>query len=92
MSTSAYGPCFLEYSNNRAHALAAFLTIACSNTRKHSESGEKGSYQSQRGQGEFLLSEPHGEDAKAEKRLRKSSNPRSLGAKLKDFPRREYRP
>ena len=33
MSRSAYSPCFLEYSNNRAHALAGFLTIACANTR-----------------------------------------------------------
>ena len=41
MSTLASGPCFLEYSNNRAHALSRFLTIAGLNTRKHSESGER---------------------------------------------------
>ena len=40
MSISAYGPCFLENSNNRAHALSRFLTIGGPNTRKHSESGE----------------------------------------------------
>ena len=41
MSTSAYGLCFLEYSNNRARALSRLLTIAGPNTRKHSESGER---------------------------------------------------
>ena len=75
------------HSNNRAHAPRHFLTITGPNSRKRPESGERGfSYQPQRRQGEFLLSEPHGEGAKAEKRLTRSRIPQSLGAEVeKDF-------
>ena len=47
--------------------------------------GEKGSYQSQGGQGEFLLSEPHGEDAKAEKCLTRWSKSTVAGGGVEIF-------
>ena len=93
MSRSAYSPCFLEYSNNRAHAFAAFLTIACANTRFTTKMrGERDPTSRSEDKENFFLVSP------MVRMLRLSSVSDDgvinghWGPSLKVFPRREYEP
>ena len=74
------------------HAFSNILTIGGPNTRKHSESGERDPTSRSEDRENFFLVSPIVRMLRLRDVSEDWRNQRSLGAELKDFPRREYGP